>query len=56
VIYPGLLEHERLLERESQGIPLPAVVADELRELAQQMDLPLQLQEETIDTAVSEGE
>lgn len=56
VIYPGLLEQECLLEREREGIPLPAVVADELRELAQQMDLPLQLQELTGGCADSEGE
>ena len=43
VVYPGLLEHETLLQRTADGIPLAQVVVDDLKALAEMYDLEEEL-------------
>ena len=45
VLYPGLLEHEEMLKRQgAAGIPLPQVVVDDFRVMAEELGLDLHLQ------------
>ena len=44
VLYPGLLEHEEMLRRQAAGIPLPQVVVDDFRVMAEELGVDLHLQ------------